>query len=76
MHGVAPIVQYEDDFEKANAALQVTWSTLMDQSGYYKTSSFYKKVKCLLVSWDKECDDLHTDEEVAFFRSSEITVAD
>ena len=38
--GGAATVEYEDDFEKANASLQVAWT------------------------WDKTCDDLHTDEEV------------
>jgi len=64
LQGGASTVQYEDDFEKANAALQVIWSNVMDRSDYYKTSSFYKKVKCLLVSWDPACDDLHTEGEV------------
>lgn len=61
----ASTVQYEDEWEKANAELQVIWSTTMDQCNYYKTPSFYKNVKCLLISWDKACDDLHTDEEVS-----------
>ena len=64
LHEGASTVQYEDAFEKANATLQVIWSTMMDESSYYKTPCFYKKVKCLLVSWDKACDDLHTNEEV------------
>ena len=64
VHGNAATVEYEDDFEKANASLQVAWSTVMDQSAYYRIPSFYKKVKCLLISWDKTCDDLHTDQEV------------
>ncbi|KAL8821019.1 MAG: hypothetical protein Q9191_007398 [Dirinaria sp. TL-2023a] len=60
---VASSVQYEDPFEKENARFQIAWNTVMDNSGHYKTPSFYKKVSCLLVSWDKACDDLHTDEE-------------
>ena len=64
MHGNAATVEYEDDFEKANASLQVVWSTVMDQNAYYRIPSFYRKVKCLLISWDKACDDLHTDQEV------------
>lgn len=56
------MVEYEDEFEKANPSLQVTWSEVMEQSGHYKTSSFYRRVKCLLVSWGS--DDLHTDREV------------
>ena len=64
VQGGAATVEYEDEFEKANASLQVAWSTVMDQSAYYRIPSFYKKVKCLLISWDKTCDDLHTDKEV------------
>ena len=54
----------EDEYEKANPSLQVAFSTVMDQSDYYKTSSFYKQVKCLLISWDQDSDDLHTGDEV------------
>ena len=57
-------VQYEDEYEKADASLQLAWSTLMDEEGLNKTSSFYKKVRCLLISWAKEYDDLQTDKEV------------
>ncbi|MCJ1265850.1 Phosphatidylinositol-4-phosphate 5-kinase [Lobaria immixta] len=57
-------IQYEDEYEKSNAALQLAWNSRMAE-GNYKSPSFYKKVKCLLVSWDKECDDLDTEEEVA-----------
>ena len=57
-------MQYDDDFEKNNASLQVAFNTVMEESSYYKDSSFYKKVKCLLISWDKDCDDIHTGEEV------------
>ena len=64
VHSSAATVEYEDEFEKANASLQAAWNTVMDQEAYYKASSFYKKVKCLLISWDKDCDDLHTDKEV------------
>lgn len=64
LQGGPSAVLYDDDFEKANAALQVTWSNVMDRCDYYKTASFYKEVKCLLVSWDPACDDLHTEEEV------------
>lgn len=60
----ADSIQYEDEYEKSNAALQLTWNTRMNE-GNYKSPSFYKKVKCLLVSWDKECDDLDTEEEVS-----------
>lgn len=60
----ADSIQYEDEYEKSNAALQLAWNSRMAE-GNYKSPSFYKKVKCLLVSWDKECDDLDTEEEVS-----------
>lgn len=58
------VVEHEDDYEKVNASLQVTFSDVMEQSGYYKSSSFYKHVKCLLISWNEDSDDLNTDDEV------------
>ena len=39
----------------------------MDQCEYYKLPSFYKKVKCLLISWDEASDDIRTGEEVCIF---------
>ena len=60
----ATSIAYEDEYKKINATLQVAWSTVMDQCNYYKMQSRYQKVKCLLVSWDKDCDDMHTDQEV------------
>ena len=62
-------VLYEDEYEKRNASLQLSWSALMED-GPYKTSSFYKKVKCLLISWDNDCDDLHTETEVGTIHDS------
>ena len=57
----ASLIQYEDDYEKVNDGLRLTWSTFMDE-GHYKTS--FRSVKCLLISWSPECDDLHTGIEV------------
>lgn len=72
----ASAMLYEDDFEKASAALQVIRSNVMDRCDYYKTPSFYKKVKCLLVSWDPACDDLHTEGEVRHRKTNRTTIAD
>lgn len=63
-HRGASNVHYEDEYEKLNDSLRIKWGNLMDESGRYKTSSFYKKVKCLLISWHEDCDDLKTEEEV------------
>ncbi|MCJ1423610.1 hypothetical protein MMC29_001494 [Sticta canariensis] len=57
-------IQYEDEYEKSNAAFHLAWNACMAQ-GSYKSPSFYKKVSCLLFSWDKEVDDLGTEKEVA-----------
>lgn len=60
----AESIEYEDEYEKSNAALHLAWNAWMAE-GVYKSPSFYKKVSCLLVSWDKECDDLDTETEVS-----------
>lgn len=57
-------VPYEDEYEKSDSSYRLAWYKLMDEDGHYKTSSFYKKVSCLLVSWDADSDDLHTEQEV------------
>ena len=59
-------VQYEDESEKSNDALRHVFNEQMEEAGQYNKSSFYKKVKCLLISWDDDCDDLHTGPEVGF----------
>lgn len=60
----ADSIQYEDEYEKSNAALHLVWNTCMAR-GTYKSPSFYVNVKCLLVSWSEECDDLNTEEEAS-----------
>ncbi|MCJ1423613.1 Phosphatidylinositol-4-phosphate 5-kinase [Sticta canariensis] len=57
-------VQYEDNTEKCNDELRDAFNNHVQKAGHYKTSSFYKEVKCLLISWDDDCDDLHTGPEV------------
>ena len=71
------LVQYEDNTEKCNDELRDAFNVHVEKAGHYKTSSFYKEVKCLLISWDDDCDDLHTGPEVGFFRhnsNSRLTV--
>jgi len=63
----AAIVQYENEYEKLNNSYQLKWSNLME-NGHYMTSSFYTRVKVLLISWDEESDDLDTKDEVARLR--------
>lgn len=70
-------VQYEDNIEKDNDDLRNVFNDHMEKAGHYKTSSFYKKVKCLLISWDDDYDDLNTGPEVGFFHrnsNSRLTV--
>lgn len=57
-------VQYDDDTERSNDDLRHVFNDHMEEA-HYKTSSFYKQVKCLLISWAEECDDLNTGPEVA-----------
>lgn len=61
-------VQYDDDTERSNDDLRHVFNDHMEEA-HYKTSSFYKQVKCLLISWAEECDDLNTGPEVGFFAS-------
>ena len=60
-------VQYEDEYEKSNGSLQVVWSALMTD-GDAQSSSRYQKVKVLMISFHKSCDDLGAQEEVMFSR--------
>lgn len=64
-------VKYEDENEKRNAYLQRVWSNCMREGGHYMRSQCYTQVKCLLISWDKEHDDLHTEPEVCLGKGDE-----
>jgi hypothetical protein len=55
-------VPYEDEREKRNSSLQVSWSDWM--AGAQRNSSIYKRVAVLLISWHQECDDLKVQKEV------------
>ena len=57
------IVHYEDDSEKRNSAYQMAWSQVM-ADGPYNASPSYEKASVLLLSWDKDLDDLDVKEEV------------
>lgn len=65
-------VQYDDDTEKSNDDLRHVFNDHIEKAGHYKTSSFYKQVKCLLISWAEECDDLNTGPEVGFFHCNTV----
>ena len=57
------IVHYEDDSEKRNSSYQMAWRRVMAH-GPYNASSSYEKASVLLLSWDKDFDDLDVKGEV------------
>ena len=59
----SPIVRYEDDDEKRNSNMQMVWSNVM-QRGKYTSSTEYRKVHVLMLSWDHQFDDLKVEEEM------------
>ena len=60
---VASNVQYQHQREKENSQFQVRWNELMGEDGL-SGAAFYRRVAVLLISWDKEDDDLNTADEV------------
>ena len=58
------IVHYENADEKLNSAYQISWSKVMEE-GPYRASESYEKGAVLLLSWDKDLDDLEVQEEVS-----------
>ena len=59
----APIVPYEDDNEKLNSTMQLAWSEVM-QEGHYTSSTEYRHVHVLMLSWETRHDDLKVQEEI------------
>ncbi|MCJ1244330.1 hypothetical protein MMC30_001528 [Trapelia coarctata] len=57
------IVHYENEDEKQNSAYQIAWSKAME-AGPYRASDSYENGAVLLLSWDKDFDDLDVQEEV------------
>ncbi|KAL9119202.1 MAG: hypothetical protein Q9187_004247 [Circinaria calcarea] len=60
---VASVVDYESEYEKVNSSMQLLWEKVMEQ-GSYKTNSAYESVAVLLLSWDKDLDDMNIKDEV------------
>lgn len=60
---VASVVDYESEYEKVNSSMQLLWEKVMEQ-GSYKTNSAYVSVAVLLLSWDKDLDDMNIKHEV------------
>ena len=55
-------IPYQSEREQRDSALQVAWSENIGEGEI--TSSLYLKVSVLLISWDVDCDDLKTKDEV------------
>jgi hypothetical protein len=54
-------IPYQDEREQLGSGLQVAWS---ENIGEGDIQSSYRKVAVLLISWDIDCDDLDTKNEV------------
>lgn len=59
----ASLIHYDEDSERVDSEYQVLWSEVMER-GKYRSSSSYKHVAVLLISWAQACNDLSTKEEV------------
>ena len=57
------IIAYEDELERLNSGMQLAWSEVMDVD-YYTTSTNYEYVEILMLSWEKEVDDLKVQQEI------------
>lgn len=55
-------MKYEDEYEKLNSSYQVAWNKVMEKGPL--TSASYESAAALLISWDKDFDDLDVKEEV------------
>ncbi len=55
-------IPYQDEREQLGSALQIAWSENIGEGDIQ--SSLYRKVAVLLISWDIDCDDLDTKNEV------------
>lgn len=55
---------YQDADETHDSKLKATWDSVMGD--LHDDFTPYTKVSVLLLSWDKEIDDLKTDEEVSY----------
>lgn len=55
-------IPYQDEREQLGSALQIAWSENIGEGNI--RSSVYRKVAVLLITWDIDCDDLDTKNEV------------
>ena len=69
-------IQYQDEHEQRDAALQLEWTSTMAACGG-QNSSLYKQVKALVISWDEDSDDLNTKQEVGLgFSTTSLVIAE
>ena len=59
----ASIIPYTDDLERLNSTMQLAWRDAMDDA-YYSSSQSYDHVEVLMLSWEKESDDLQVQQEI------------
>lgn len=59
----ASIISYTDELERLNSTMQLAWRGVMDEA-YYSNSQSYDHVEVLMLSWEKESDDLKVQEEI------------
>jgi len=55
-------IPYQDEREQLGSALQIAWSENIGEGDI--RSSLYREVAVLLITWDIDCDDLKTKNEV------------
>lgn len=55
-------IPYQDEREQLGSTLQIAWSENIGEGDI--GSSVYRKVSVLLITWDIDCDDLDTKNEV------------
>ena len=71
----ATIIPYDNEYEKLNSTMQLAWGDVMDSSSEIFTSSTrYRDVHVLMLSWEDQYDDLKVqgelDELGAVFRDT------
>jgi hypothetical protein len=58
-----------EERENMNSLYRKKWDAVMEVNGY-STSSSYRKVAILMISWHHDFDDLHTADEVRSSQSN------
>jgi Caspase domain len=56
-------ISYDDEYVKLNSSLQVAWNESLNPD-VFTTSTTYRKVEVLMLSWEPEFDDLKVQGEI------------